>query len=356
MMRLLICAPDIFEGDAVGNHCLGLAAMAERAGWESRAYAKDFDAAVSRVRPIETLFAEVTSEDLLYVSYSIVAPNLDQLLALPCRKICYYHGVTDPTLLREFEPVTADLCEQAFLQLPKLAGFDLIVANSKHVAHDLEPYVDVAKIVVIPPVFDTLPTLADSVIARAAPDIFNLLVLGRVVPHKRVEDAIEVFAHVVEGGVNATMTIVGSTPNYDYSKFLLKHARELGVLTRIDFTGMVDDADVLSSYDRASLLLSMSRHEGFCIPALEAMHRGIPAVVRSGHAAAEVVGDAGLVIGESETAEQIAARIIALRNDGARWSAVTERARERAAALLDLTSWPHWANVLQRALRGTTAP
>ena len=26
MMRLLICAPDIFEGDAVGNHCLALRA------------------------------------------------------------------------------------------------------------------------------------------------------------------------------------------------------------------------------------------------------------------------------------------------------------------------------------------
>ncbi|RKT26250.1 glycosyltransferase involved in cell wall biosynthesis [Paraburkholderia sp. RAU2J] len=352
-MRLLICAPDIFEGDAVGNHCLGLAAMAERAGWESRAYAKHFDAAISQVRPIETLFAEATSEDLLYVSYSIFAPNLDRLLALPCRKICYYHGITDPALLREFEPVTADLCEQAFLQLPKLAGFDLIVTNSKHVAQDLAPYVDIASIVVIPPVFETLPTLADSAIARPAPELFNMLVLGRVVPHKRVEDAIEVLAHVVEGGVDATMTIVGSMPNYDYSKFLLKRARALGVLTRIDFTGMVDDADLLSSYDRASLLLSMSRHEGFCIPALEAMHRGIPAVVRAGHAAAEVVDDAGLVSDTHETAEQIAARIIALRNDASRWNALTQHARERAGNLLQLTSWRHWLEVFDAARRGT---
>jgi glycosyltransferase involved in cell wall biosynthesis len=352
-MRLLICAPDIFEGDAVGNHCLGLAAMAERAGWESRAYAKDFDAAISKVRPIETLFAEATSEDLLYVSYSIFAPNLDRLLALPCRKICYYHGITDPALLREFEPVTADLCEQAFLQLPKLAGFDLIVTNSKHVAQDLAPYVDIASIVVIPPVFETLPTLADSAVARPTPDLFNMLVLGRVVPHKRVEDAIEVLAHVVEGGVDATMTIVGTMPNYDYSKFLLKRARALGVLTRIDFTGMVDDADLLSSYDRASLLLSMSRHEGFCIPALEAMHRGIPAVVRAGHAAAEVVNDAGLVSDISETAEQIAARIIALRNDASRWNALTQHARERAGNLLQLTSWRHWSEVFDGVCRRT---
>lgn len=355
-MRLLICAPDIFEGDAVGNHCLGLATMAAHSGWNARAYAQRFDTSISHVQPIESLFSEVTSEDLLYVSYSIVDPLLDRLLALPCRKICYFHGVTDPALLREFEPVTADLCEQAFLQLPRLAGFDVIVANSMHVAHDLAPYVDVSSIVVIPPVFESLPTFGDNAIAHRNPTTFNMLVLGRVVPHKRVEDAIEVFARVVEGGVDATMTIVGSMPNYDYSKYLLKRARALGILTRIDFTGMVDDADLLSSYDRASLLLSMSRHEGFCIPALEAMHRGIPAVVRAGHAAAEVVNDAGLVINERETADQIADRIIALRNDASRWDALTQRARARAGVLLELTSWRHWAEVFDRALRGTDAP
>ncbi|WP_434108787.1 glycosyltransferase [Paraburkholderia caffeinilytica] len=355
-MRLLIYARDIFEGDAVGNHCLGLAAMAERSGWDSRTYAQNFDTSVSQVKQIESLFSEATSEDLLYVSYSIADPFLDRLLDLPCRKICYFHGVTDPALLREFEPVTAELCEQAMAQLPRLAGFDVIVANSMHVAHDLAPYVDVSSVVVIPPVFDNLPTLGINAITSRSPATFNMLVLGRVVPHKRIEDAIEVLARVVEGGVDATMTIVGSMPNYDYSKFLLKRARALGVLTRIDFTGMVDDADLLSSYDRASLLLSMSRHEGFCIPALEAMHRGIPAVVRAGHAAAEVVSDAGLVIGKQETANQIAGQIIALRNDASRWDALTHRARARAGALLGLTSSEHWAEVFDRALRRADTP
>lgn len=355
-MRLLICAPDIFEGDAVGNHCLGLAAMAERSGWDSRTYAKGFDTSVSQVQPIESLFSEATSEDLLYVSYSIADPLLERLLALPCKKICYFHGITDPALLREFEPVTADLCEQAMAQLPKLAGFDVIVANSMHVAHDLAPYVDVSSVVVIPPVFDNLPTLGNNAIANRNPTTFNMLVLGRIVPHKRIEDAIEVLARVVDGGVDATMTIVGSMPNYDYSKFLLKRARTLGILTRIDFTGMVDDADLLSSYDRASLLLSMSRHEGFCIPALEAMYRGIPAVVRAGHAAAEVVSDAGLVIDKHETSGQIAEQILALRNDASRWDALTRRARVRAGVLLELTSSQHWAEVFDRALRGANTP
>jgi glycosyltransferase involved in cell wall biosynthesis len=275
---------------------------------------------------------------------------------LPCRKICYFHGITDPVLLREFEPVTANLCEQAMAQLARLTEFDVIIANSMHVAHDLAPYVDVSSVLVIPPVFRTLPAFRNNAIGHRNPNTFKMLVLGRVVPHKRVEDAIEVLARLVDKGLDATMTIVGSMPNYDYSKFLLKRARTLGVLTRIDFTGMVDDADLLSSYDRASLLLSMSRHEGFCIPALEAMYRGIPAVVRAGHAAAEVVSDAGLVTDERETTDQIADRIIALRNDAHRWDALTSRARARAGALLELTSTQYWEKVFARALLGNDAP
>lgn len=348
-MRLLICAPDIFEGDAVGNHCLGIAAVAVRFGWEVRVHAQRYGIAASEVQPMDALFSDVRSDDLLLVSYSIVDPLLDRLATLPCRKICYYHGITDPALLRELEPVTAQLCERAIAQLPMLAGFDVVLANSAHVARDLAPFMDPTTVAVIPPVFRDQGVFAVEGARHNLDSAFSMLVLGRVVPHKRVEDAIDVLAHLVAAGLDASLTIVGSTPNYDYTKFLLKRARDLGVLTRIDFTGMVDDADLLSSYDKASILLSMSRHEGFCIPALEAMHLGVPAIVRAGHAAAEVVGDAGLVIDADEPAQRVADRIIALRQDVAIWAALTARARQRAQRLLDDCEPERWLDVFERA-------
>ena len=39
-MNLIICAPDIFSGDAVGNHCFGLARMGERLGFDVKLYAQ----------------------------------------------------------------------------------------------------------------------------------------------------------------------------------------------------------------------------------------------------------------------------------------------------------------------------
>jgi glycosyltransferase involved in cell wall biosynthesis len=288
-MTLRVCAPDIFSGDAVGNHCLGLARVARRLGLRAELYAQRYEVGTSEVRPFEELFATVADEDMVLLSYSIVDPYLERLLALNSRKVCYFHGVTDPQLLREFEPRTAELCEMALAQLPLLAGFDTVVANSRSTAESLSGVMDVSAIKVVPPVFADMPAfrreLAPEGRTSREP---NLLMVGRVVPHKRIEDGIDVLALLKQREFAATLTIIGNAPNYDYLKFLINHARRLGVLERVDFKGMLDDADLFECYETTTALLAMSRHEGFCVPVLEAMHFGKAVFVRGGTAAQEI--------------------------------------------------------------------
>ncbi|MFL9963469.1 glycosyltransferase [Paraburkholderia sediminicola] len=288
-MTLRVCAPDIFSGDAVGNHCLGLARAASRLGLAAELYAQFYDVGTSGVRPLEELFASVAEDDVVLLSYSIFDPYLERLLALNCRKICYFHGVTDPQLLRELEPPTARLCELALAQLPLLVGFDAVVANSHSTAASLSGMLDVAAVIVIPPVFADMPVFQREA-AQAGPSSRepNLLMVGRVVPHKRIEDGIDILAMLKQRELDATLTIVGSSPNYEYQKLLINHARRLGVLEHVDFKGMLDDADLFDCYETTSALLAMSRHEGFCVPVLEAMHFGKPVFVRGGTAAQEI--------------------------------------------------------------------
>ncbi|MFM0328573.1 glycosyltransferase [Paraburkholderia strydomiana] len=288
-MTLHICAPDIFSGDAVGNHCLGIDRAARRLGLGVKLYAQRYDAGIFDVQPLDHLIASVARDDIVLLCYSIFDPYLERILALDCRKICYFHGVTDPQLLRELEPRTALLCEKAVDQLPLLAGFDLVAANSTNTAAGLSGVMDVAKVKVIPPVFADMPVFKRKLMPAVATSIEpNLLMVGRVVPHKRLEDGINVLASLQERGFSATLTIVGSLPNYDYLKLLINHARRLSVLERVDFKGMLDDADLVESYQTANALLAMSRHEGFCVPVLEAMHFGKPVFVRGGTAAEEI--------------------------------------------------------------------
>lgn len=288
-MTLRVCAPDIFSGDAVGNHCIGFVRMAERLGLQAELYAQGFDAGTTGVQPLEALFASVAQEDIVLLSYSIFDPYLEQILALDCKKICYFHGVTDPQLLRALEPRTAQLCEKALAQLPLLAGFDVVVANSQSTADSLAGILDAGTVKVVPPIFADMPVFRREPPRkgrkRREP---NLLMVGRVVPHKRVEDGIDILALLKQRELAATLTIVGSAPNYDYQKFLINHARRLGVLEQVDFKGMLDDADLFECYESTNALLAMSRHEGFCVPVLEAMHFGKPVFVRGGTAAQEI--------------------------------------------------------------------
>ncbi|MGF6923383.1 glycosyltransferase [Paraburkholderia sp. 40] len=288
-MKLRICAPDIFAGDAVGNHCIGIARTAMRFGMQAELYAQRFDATVLHIQPLSNLFDQIDADDVLLVSYSIFDPFLEQLLALPCRKLCYFHGVTDPDLLREFEPRTADLCEASLAQFPLLSRFQSFIANSHSTARSVAEWIAPTSITIVPPVFADMPVFLRTPTRRAEQRLQpDLMVVGRVVPHKCVEDAIKVLALLHERKLKFTLSIVGSMPNYDYSKFLVNQARSLSVLDYVNFLGMVDDEDLLDCYDRSSGLLVMSRHEGFCVPVLEAMHFGKPVFIRGGTAVQEL--------------------------------------------------------------------
>lgn len=333
-MRLFIAAPDIFPGDAVGNHCFGVARVARRLGYDVSLHARHF---ASGVEPMETLFDGISADDTLWVSYSIHDPLLDRLLALPGKKLCYFHGVTSPELLREFEPVTADLCAKSIEQFPRLAQFGLLLANSRFTAGSLAPHVEPDDVRILPPVAADMPVFRHVSlprVERTAGAPFVLLVVGRVVPHKRIEDAIEIVADVRKRGVDARLQVVGTAPNGHYAGFLVERAQALGVAPFVEFAGMVDDGSLFDRFDRADALLSVSRHEGFCVPVLEAMHLGLPSFVRDGTAASEVGAGAAFVFDSPSAAADAICSVAADPALAARSAASGKR---RAAALLEQT-------------------
>lgn len=333
-MRLFIAAPDIFPGDAVGNHCFGVARVARRLGYDVSLHAQHH---AGDVEPMEALFDTIDDDDMLWVSYSIHDPLLERVLALPGKKLCYFHGVTSPELLREFEPVTADLCAKSIEQFPLLARFGSLLANSRFTAGSLAPYVASEDVRILPPVAADMAVfrhVSPPRTERTAGAPFGLLVVGRVVPHKRIEDAIDIVASVRERGVDARLQVIGTAPNGQYAGFLVERAQALGVAPFVEFAGMVDDQNLFERFDRADALLSVSRHEGFCVPVLEAMHLGLPSFVRDGTAASEVGAGAAFIFDSSSSAVDA---IAAVASEPARATHAAASGKRRAAALLDET-------------------
>ena len=79
-------------------------------------------------------------------------------------------------------------------------------------------------------------------------------------------------------------------------------------------TGYVTDEELGGWYGRASLFAFPSLDEGFGIPVLEAMSRGLPVLTSNRSALPEVAGDAALLVNPDET-EEIAAGLNRLIGD-----------------------------------------
>lgn len=289
-----IIAPDIWLKDAVGNFCLDLAMLLRQEGQECALYAQNFSIdETPDVTDIEEFFSNVTPDDTIFLSYSIFDPYLDRIIALPNRKICYFHGVTPPELLEEFEPITAELCRKSQEQFVKIANFDTIIANSHYIAKDLSRYIGNIKIEVSPPVFATrqFSTIAQ----RCEKDQGFFVVVGRIVPHKKIEDALVIFAKAKEQIPDAKMIIIGDAPNAIYNDFLRKEINRLNLGDSVSMVGKVDDDTLRQTYLKATYLINASMHEGYGIPVLEAMHYGIFPIVRGSNAMEEILVGKGQV-------------------------------------------------------------
>jgi len=125
----------------------------------------------------------------------------------------------------------------------------------------------------------------------------NVLVVGRVAPNKRIEDVLAAFAayqRLFDPG--SRLLVVGSDRGLEaYGRSLRAAARRLQ-LQRVLFLGHVDDDDLRALYSVAHVLLTLSEHEGFCAPLLEAMEFGVPVLAYDAAAVRETLGAAGVLL------------------------------------------------------------
>ncbi len=133
-------------------------------------------------------------------------------------------------------------------------------------------------------------------------DPFELLCIGRASdPNKGIRTLIEALA-LLPAPVRLTLVDDDSEGNP-----ARRRAQELGCADRLHLVGRVETAQLLALYRRAALVVVPSRHEGFGLPAAEAMACGTPVVAAHAGALPEVVntGGGGILV-ESQNPEALA--------------------------------------------------
>jgi glycosyltransferase involved in cell wall biosynthesis len=145
-------------------------------------------------------------------------------------------------------------------------------------------------------------------------------------PHKNVASLLRAFARLE---LPAVLVLPGySTP---FENDLTRLARELGIEKRTRFLGWVSDADLEGLYSAAACFVFPSFAEGFGLPVLEAMERGVPVACSNVSSIPEIADGAARYF-DPESVDEIKAamdELLSDRSQAERFAlAGVERARE----------------------------
>ncbi len=164
-------------------------------------------------------------------------------------------------------------------------------------------------------------------------------------PHKNLARLLEAVASLPRERRPRVVLPGYPTP---YEGELRALASSLGVADRVVWPAWVSDAELEDLYAAATCLVFPSLYEGFGLPVLEAMARGVP-VATSGRASlAEVAGDAALLF-EPEDVGSIAAAITRLLDDAGERERLARAGRDQAARF----TWEQTAGATVQAYRRT---
>jgi glycosyltransferase involved in cell wall biosynthesis len=153
-----------------------------------------------------------------------------------------------------------------------------------------------------------------------------ILHVGAIQARKNVGRLVEAFERTPPGW---RLVLAGSA-GFGAGKALAR-VEQSGRRRDIEVRGYVGEAELEALYARARVFAFPSLDEGFGMPVLEAMARGVPVLTSRGSALVEVAGDAALLVDPSSS-EQIAVGLQQLCGDAGLRRELRERGLRRSAA------------------------
>jgi glycosyltransferase involved in cell wall biosynthesis len=300
-MKIHQWVPAAHRGDAIGDSARTVRGMLRAIGHDSEIFAMTIDDDLrGDVLPYSD--AAATEGDVTIFHFALPSPMTEAFARLKGARVLQYHNITPAAF---FAPYDANLFRLAALgrqELATLAGrVDLALGDSDFNRQELEalgftPTAVMPIAVNTERITDAPPRPALERILRDG--LINILFVGRIVPNKKIEDHIrlaEMYKRYIDSYYR--FIFVGrydGIPRY-YAQIRALIAQYEMLPDRFWFTGPVPDADLAAFYRWSDAYVSLSEHEGFCVPLVEAMAADVPVVAYAAGAVPETLGGAGLL-------------------------------------------------------------
>lgn len=334
-------------GDAIGHEVLGIQRVLRQAGFASDIFVETADPRLEDLtRDYRDLVDERPAERLLLHHFSIGSRASRVAYALPDRMALIYHNITPPEYFVGVHPLLVQLCYMGRRELGAYTGrVHLALGDSEFNRQELETlgFRDTGVLPVVPS-FDHLAGGADARLALEFDDDWvNLLFVGRVIPNKRLEDVIGFFhAYKTRHNPRSRLILVGAYSGFELYFAMLQQLVARLRLPDVHFTGHVSNEELSALYDVADVFVCASEHEGFCVPLVEAFHKGVPVLAYAATAVPATMDGAGVLYDTKDPAH-VARLIDAVVADSTLREAIVAsqdaalgrlRARDFAATLL----------------------
>jgi len=293
--------PAAHRGDAIGDSARRVREMLRRAGHQSDIYALTIDEVLrGDVLP----FSDPGSRagDITIFHFALPSAMTEAFRSLGGVRILQYHNITPAGFFAPYDPQLFRLAALGREELASLAGqVDLALGDSEFNRLELEELGFVTT-GVFPIAVDTeritrgprLPALENIL----SDGLINILFVGRIVPNKRIEDHIRL-AEQYKRYIDSYYRFIfvgrydGLPRYYNAIRAMILQYRMLP--DRFLFPGAVTDGELAAYYRWADVYVSLSEHEGFCVPLVEAMAADVPVLAYAAGAVPETLGGAGLV-------------------------------------------------------------
>jgi glycosyltransferase involved in cell wall biosynthesis len=293
--------PAAHRGDAIGDSARHVRDLLRGLGHDADVYALTIDDDLRHdVRPFAD--AAAARGDITIFHYALPSPMTAAFGNLDSGRVLQYHNVTPAHFFAGYEPAIFRLAMLGREDLKSLAGHtDVALGDSEYNRRELEE-LGFSNTGVFPIAVDTeritraprRPALEKVLEEEDWP---NYLFVGRIVPNKKIEDHIKLAEHfkryVSEQYRFVFVGKTDATPTYYMAVqgLINRYRMPPG---RFMFTGPVPDVDLATYYRMATVYVSLSEHEGFCVPLLEAMAADVPVLAYSAAAVPDTLGDAGV--------------------------------------------------------------
>lgn len=345
--------PAAHRGDAIGDSARRVRGMLRELGHESELYALTIDDDLKRdVQPFSDPAAR--RGDLTIFHYALPSPMTAAFAGLDHGRILQYHNVTPAAFFAPYDPTLFRLAALGREELATLVGHvTLALGDSEYNRRELQALgfqttgvfpiaVDTARV--------TQPATRPALEQILDDGLVNFLFVGRIAPNKKIEDHIRL-AEVYKRYVDAyyRFIFVGRfdvVPKY-YSmiRALMSEYRLLN--DRFVFTGPVPDEELAVYYRHAAVYVSLSEHEGFCVPLVEAMAADVPVLAYGAGAVPDTLGGAGVQFAPKDL--EVAAELLgALAFDDDLRASVIAGQRRRLADFSDARIRSELATVIHQ--------